>query len=245
MSKIETRDDLFEYVHSRLGSPCLNTSDLTRAQFEFIVDEVIDRFYEQAIGFAQEERVLYMPVTAGVGYVDLSDVSPQPTAVIETFDGYDANVWSNLNTLFTVENMMVHKWGFNLTTPDLVTFQMIYHWMDFFKTLYGLKYKVEINEHGKIAHILPIPKYDGGIFSLVYVKRPESELYKFSWIRKYTLAKCLVQIGMNRSKFSSITLPGGATLNGDVYLTKGEQMITQLDEELKMEWSEPPDFRIG
>jgi len=245
MSKITNREELKEYIRRRLGAPCINTSDLHDEQLDDIIDQTLDRFYEQAMDFAQEERVLYLPVSQGVGYVDISEVDPQPTAVNEVLDDYNSDVWSNLNTLFTVENMMLHRWGFNIYQPDVITFQIMYEWLDFFKTMYGRQYRVEINEHGGLARILPFPKYNGGIFTLVWVKRPESELYRFSWVREYALARSLIQVGMNRSKYTSVTLPGGATLNGDIYYTRGEQMVEKLEEQLLSEWSTPPDFYIA
>ena len=245
MSKITSREDLWDFVHRRLDSPVVKTSDLAPEQFDDIVDFALDRFYEQAIGFAQEERVLYLPITQGIGYVDISDIEPQVTAAIEPLGSESTNVWTNMNRLFTIENMLVHRWGFNLYTPDLITFQSIYNWLDFFQTMYGLQYRVEINEHGGIARILPFPRATGSLFTMVTVKRPESELYKFSWVRDYVYAKCLIQIGMNRGKYSGITLPGGGTLNADMYLQKGETMVEKLEVQLHEEWSEPPDFHMA
>lgn len=245
MSKITDRPSLMSYIHRRLGAGCIKTSDLTDAQLDDIIDVTLDRFYEHAMGFAQEERVLYLPVKKGQGYVDISDVDPKPTACSAVLDDYNTDVWSNLNTLFTVENMMLHRWGFNIYQPDVITFQIMYDWLDFFKTMYGRQHRVMIDEHGQMARILPFPRHDGGIFTMVWVKRPEEQLYNFSWIRDYAFAKALVQIGMNRSKYSGINLPGGATVNGDMYIQKGEQMIEKLEQALLDEWSEPPDFYVG
>lgn len=245
MSKITNRDELKNWVFRRLGAPVVKTSDLHPDQIDDIIDFALDRFYEQAIGFAQSERILHVPITAGQRVYDISDCELQPTAVIQNLGDRDTNIWSNLNTLFTIENMTVHKWGFNYYTPDILTFQMMYNWLDFFQTLYGREYRCEIIEHAQEFQCYPIPKYDGSIFTAVYVKRPESELYRFSWVRDYVFAKCLVQIGMNRGKYSGIALPGGGTLNADMYLNKGEEMVTRLDEQLLNEWSEPPDFMVG
>jgi len=245
MAKITSRPELIEYIHRRLGAPCIKTSDLHDLQIDDIIDFALDRFYEQAIGIAQEERILYLPVTAGTGWVDISDVTPAVTAVNEVLSDYNSDIWSNLNTLFTVENMMLHRWGFNIYQPDVITFQIMYEWLDMFKTMYGRQYRVEIDEFAQIARILPFPKYNGGLFIDVWVKRPEGQLYRHSWIRDYVFAKCLVQIGMNRGKYAGMVLPGGATLNADMYLNKGEEMITKLEESLLTEWSTPPDFFVA
>jgi hypothetical protein len=245
MSKITNRDELKLWVHRRLGAPVVKTADLHDTQLDDIIDYALDRFYEQAIEFSQTERILYLPTTAGESQYDISDVTPQPTAVIRVMGDRDTNVWTNLNVLFTVENMMIHKWGFYSQSPDMLTFQVMYDWMDFFQTMYGRQYRVEIWEHAQQAYVLPPPKYDGFILTAVYAKRPEEELYKYSWIRDYVFAKCLVQIGMNRGKYAGIALPGGGTLNADMYLNKGEEMIAKLDEQLLLEWSTPPGFEVG
>ncbi len=245
MAKINTRQDLKDYVFRRLGAPCVKTSDLTEDQLDDLIDITLDRFYEQAIDFAQTERILYLPTTQGQNEYDISNVDPQPTAVVQVLGDRDSNVWTNLNTLFTVENMMIHKWGFYSYTPDMVTFQMMYNWMDFFQMMYGRQYRVEIWEHAQTAYVVPTPKHDGVILTAVYAKRPEIELFKYSWIRDYTFAQALVQVGMNRGKYSGVALPGGGTLNFDMYLNKGEEMILKLDEQLLNEWSTPPDFAVG
>jgi len=245
MSKITNRTELVEWVHRRLGSPVVKTADLHAEQMDDIIDYTLDRFYEQAADFSQVERILYLPAVAGESQYDISEIDPQPTSVIQVMGDRDTNIWSNLNTLFTVENMMVKKWGFNSYSPDILTFQIMYDWFDFFKTMYARQYRIEIWEHAKIAYVLPAPKHDGFILTAVYAKRPEEELYKYSWIRDYVFAKCLVQIGMNRGKFQGITLPGGGTLNADMYITKGEDMIAKLDEQLLLEWSTPPGFEVG
>lgn len=241
---VETRDDLFNYVVARMGIPCSSVSDVNRVQFDSIVDEVLLKFYEYAIGFSQEERVLYLPVEAGQTIYDISSADPQPTSVITEFDSYNTNMWTNLNTLFTIENMMIHKWGFNLNTPDMLTFQAIYNWLDFFKTMYGRQYVGEINEKAKTIKIMPMPSDQGAIFFAVYAKRPENELLQYSWVQRMTYARMLQQIGFNRGKYTNITLPGGATINYDIYYQRGVELEDKLMEELLSQWSEPIDFRV-
>ncbi|RLI46211.1 hypothetical protein DRO61_09520 [Candidatus Bathyarchaeota archaeon] len=248
MAKITDRDSLKEYIHSRLGAPCVSTADLTDEQLDFIIDHTLNRFHEQAVGFSQEERILYVPVEKQVAIVDISDVELQPTAAVEVIyneGDRNTNIWSNLNTLFTVENMMIHKFGFNLNSPDMLTFQMTYDWMDFFTMMYSKQYQVEINEFGRYAKITPPPDHSGGMFIAVYVRRPEVELFNYSWVQNYAYGKALIQIGMNRSRFTGVTLPGGGTSNAEMYINMGTVIIEKLEEELHSEWTEPTNFYMG
>jgi hypothetical protein len=246
MSKVNTREDMVRYIHRRLGMPVLKTSDLHPDQLDDIIDEATTRFYEHAMGFAQEERILYLPVERGVAEYDISGLDRMPTAVREvTSDNLSSVNWKNFNRLFTIENLVVNRFAFNFRSPDLLTFQTINMWLDFFGTMYGKMYRAEINEKRQTLYMLPFPEASGSVLFLVWVKRPEEEIFDYSWVKDYVFAKSLVQIGMNRSKYSGIALPGGGNLNGEMYLSKGEEMVSRLTEQLYNEWSEPPDFEIA
>jgi hypothetical protein len=57
------------------------------------------------------------------------------------------------------------------------------------------------------------------------------------WIRQYTLALCMEQLGMIRNKFSTVPIPGGTvTLNGADLASKGredkKELLTKLREML-------------
>lgn len=246
MSKITNRDELKDYIRRRMGAPCLNTSALGSEVLDDIIDVTLDKFYQYAFDFAQTERILYVPITGNEGVVDISDVDPQPTAInSEPFGDEGTNIGSNFNILFTVENMLIHQWGINLSSPDLVSYQMMHSFLDFYRTMYGKQYRVEIHEHAHELRILPIPRHDGGMFVGVWVKNPEIELYNYSWVREYAFAKSLIQMGMTMIRYTGVALPGGGTLNGDMYLTKGEQMVEKLELELLENWSTPPSFEIA
>ena len=57
------------------------------------------------------------------------------------------------------------------------------------------------------------------------------------WIRQYTLALCMEQLGLIRSKFGTLPVPGGnVTLNGSDLTSKGredkKELVTKLREML-------------
>lgn len=246
MAIVKNREDLTRYIHHRLGAPTVKTSDLTPEQLDDIIDEALVRFYEHAIGFAQEEKILYLPVEKGVSTYDISGLDRKVSAVREvTGDSMSSVNWKNFNRLFTIENMIVNRFAFNMRTPDILTYQTMHMWLDTFSMLYGKMYRASVNEHAETISILPFPEADGAMMFLVYVKRPEEDIFNYSWIKDYIFAKCLIQVGMNRSKYSGIALPGGGTLNGDMYLSKGEDMVNKLTDQLYNEWSEPPDFEMA
>lgn len=246
-TKITDRDSLKCYIYHRLGTPILRTNDLHNDQLDFIIDTVLQRFYEQAIEFAQSREVLVVPVKRSISLYDISDVNPEPTAVIDVITGSTmGNVSRDIgNILFTYDNFLVKQFSQNLRMPDIVTFQLISQWLDLYSMLYTFKIGGRINEKARTITINPSPRTDGIAVFEVYAKRPEEELYQYSWVQQMCFARALEQIGMNRIKFTGAALPGGGSLNGDMYISRGQDMINKLEEELLTEWTGIPDFYMG
>lgn len=54
------------------------------------------------------------------------------------------------------------------------------------------------------------------------------------WIRQYTLALCMEQLGLIRNKFGTLPIPGGnVTLNGSDLITRGREDKTNLNTKLR------------
>jgi hypothetical protein len=54
------------------------------------------------------------------------------------------------------------------------------------------------------------------------------------WIRQYTLALCMEQLGLIRNKFGTLPIPGGTvTLNGSDLITRGREDKTNLNTKLR------------
>lgn len=247
MTKIVDRDSLKCYVYHRLGNPILRTNDLHNDQLDYIIDAVLTRFYEQAIEFSQSREILVVPVERNNALYDLSMVEPKPTAIIDVLQGSNQSSVSRDvgNILFTYDNFLVKQFSMNLRVPDVVTFQLISQWLDMYNMLYTYRITGHINEKAETLTIKPHPRYDGIAAFEVYAKRPETELYQYTWVQNMVYARALQQIGMNRIKFTGAALPGGGSLNGDMYISKGDEMISKLEEELLNEWTGIPDFYMG
>jgi hypothetical protein len=73
-----------------------------------------------------------------------------------------------------------------------------------------------------------------------------SSVWNNFFLKEYVYALFMIQWGNNLSKFASIQLPGGVTLDGPRILEIGEKLKTELEEQMKAgRWSEPMGFRIG
>ena len=100
--------------------------------------------------------------------------------------------------------------------------------------------------------ILQRPRANEKVLMMVYMHRPDSELFKDylakKWIKDYTLAKCKFMLGEARSKFNTIAGPqGGTTLNGAELKQQGLAEMERLDSEIGnyAEGGTPHSFVIG
>lgn len=65
------------------------------------------------------------------------------------------------------------------------------------------------------------------------------------WLQRYSIALVKRQWAGHLSKYGGIALPGGVTLNGHQMMSEAVQEITDLEEQLKNEYQEPPIFFVG
>ena len=76
---------------------------------------------------------------------------------------------------------------------------------------------------------------------------PESftQVYNDSFVKKYLTALIKRQWGQNLSKFSGTAMLGGVTLNGPELFSTALDEQQKLEEEIRLNYEEPPHFQQG
>lgn len=64
-----------------------------------------------------------------------------------------------------------------------------------------------------------------------YMKIPETALFEDDLFRKYVEGQARIAVGEILSTYD-FTLPGGVTISGDAYISRGEDMIEQVKEDI-------------
>ena len=72
-----------------------------------------------------------------------------------------------------------------------------------------------------------------------------TEIYNQMWLKDYATAKIKKQWGTNLTKFTSVQMPGGITLNGEMIYNDAVEELKILDEQLRTTWETPPLDMIG
>lgn len=74
---------------------------------------------------------------------------------------------------------------------------------------------------------------------------PSYNIWKINWLQKYCTALIKQQWGQNLSKYQQVQLLGGVTMNGEQIHQQAEEEIQKLEEQLQLEYEEPPRFSWG
>jgi hypothetical protein len=81
----------------------------------------------------------------------------------------------------------------------------------------------------------------------VYLEAPIEELLSTYWIREYVLARSKQVLGTIRSKYTNVSLYGGASFDAASLLQEGTSRIEKLMDELRKDnyYTAPPSFYCG
>jgi hypothetical protein len=67
-----------------------------------------------------------------------------------------------------------------------------------------------------------------------------------NWIRKFAVALAILDLGLIRSKFGTIPIPGGdMSLNGEQLVTEAKEQLENLRTELKELLEETMDYKLS
>lgn len=145
---------------------------------------------------------------------------------------------------------MDNRWGYWMGSGggfvDIVGWMMGMQYIEMFRQLFTVKMSVQLNELEHKVIVTPPPNNKGVICCEVTRKVADEHMYGHQFVREYALALALVQVGMNGSKYTNLTFPGGGAFNADVYLARGDALREKLEQQVSDGmWTAPPDFFVG
>jgi hypothetical protein len=115
---------------------------------------------------------------------------------------------------------------------DLVGYELGLQYLEMIKQRYTIKMDVQFMEESKKVRLSPAPKAVGLVILPVWSRVEDAVLFDNIWIRRYIAALCMIQCGRNVSKYTGISFPGGATVNGEYFLREGREERDKLEKEL-------------
>ena len=143
---------------------------------------------------------------------------------------------TGINTLFTLEQTLAQQTYFSYALGnygfDLLSWYTLKEFIDTREKLLAIRRDLKFDPRTQYLTMYPQPGKSRfyGVISC-YVERPIRDLIKEQWVYQYALALCKITIGRVRSKFGSVALLGGGSLNYDL-LEEGKTEKTELERRL-------------
>lgn len=72
-----------------------------------------------------------------------------------------------------------------------------------------------------------------------------TKIYNDQFLKRYAIALIKRQWAINLKKFEGLQMPGGVTFNGQLMYDEANNEITQLEEQVRLNWEDPTDFFVG
>lgn len=134
---------------------------------------------------------------------------------------------------------------------DFVTYELLGQYMDLAKRMLAREYEFRFNRDTQRLKIIPEPprSRDSNLCFIItcYVEKPIAHLIKERWVLNYALALTMIAVGHTRTKYGSVALFGGGTINGTDIMSQGLELREKLENELMNNFGEvcPPRFFVG
>jgi hypothetical protein len=249
MANPSTRQELVDYALRRLGSPVIEIN-VDDEQIEDRVDDAL-QFYQEYHSDATMRIYLKHQITADDvtnGYVALNDNILYVKRVFPIGDSQ-----SSIN-MFSVKYQLHLNDIYDLSyIGDLMYYEMVQSYISLLDMkLNGNGEFVRFNRHMNELHLdvnweTDIKEGDYIIVECMRIVDPStySDVYNDMFLKQYVTALIKQQWGANLIKFEGMQLPGGVTLNGRQMFDDATEEITQIREQMQLNYEMPPDFYVG
>jgi len=243
-----SRQTLIDYCLRNLGAPVLEIN-VDQDQIEDRVDEAL-QFYREYHSdsiyhdffkheITQEDRDNeYIPIPdAIINVVKILPLSYDNSSV----SMFDARYQMALNDMYNL--------GFAGSLSNYVHVQNYISTVDMM--INGTP-QVEFNRHMNRLYLNIDWEYRLQVGEYVVVEgyrvldpNEHTDVYNDMFLKRYLTALLKRQWGINLKKFEGMELPGGVTLNGQQMYDEATEEIQQIEEEMQLKYSFPPNFFVG
>ncbi len=129
--------------------------------------------------------------------------------------------------------------------PDLISYMLGMQYIEMIRQMFTVKLSAQFLEQTRRVRFSPRPGA-GTIILPVWARVPDKWMFENIFVRRYALALAKLQVGANLKLYGNMTLPGGVTLNAELYTSEGLAEQEKLEKEVDdNKWSYPPDFFVG
>jgi hypothetical protein len=246
MDEILSYDDLISYCKIMLGEPVIRVN-ITDDQAMARIRETISLYRQYH--YNATEKVLLSHKLSSTEIKNKEIILPQSiSGVEEVYTTTLSNIggWQGINFISLFEKMRNQSAGSGLTS--FIEFER-----NIAETASLLQNKIRWNYtlHRRALKIsADWSRFTPGDYIIIEAWKvidPEENpaVFEDAWVREHAMNGMKYQWGLNLTKFSNVTLPGGISLNGDQIRDEAREELGRMREEIVDKWQLPPMITLG
>lgn len=248
MARPANREQLIDYCLRRLGDPVIEIN-VDEDQVDDRIDDAL-QFYQEYHSDAVQRVYLKHQVTAQDkvnGYIPVTDATAFVTRILpisanlSTSNMFSAKYQIFLNDLYNINYM-----------GSLVNYVQTMQYMNLIDTtISGGSEITHFNRHQNKLYIRTdwedVAVGDYIVVECYQIVDPNTyvQVYDDMFLKQYATALIKQQWGANLIKFEGMQLPGGVTLNGRQMFDDATNEISQIRQEMQLNYEMPPMFFVG
>ena len=268
MATPSTRETLKQYCLRNLGKPVIDIN-VDDDQVEDRIDEALQYFAQYHVDGVERMYLKYL-VTADDITRMTTDASESvtensvtttykradnflvvPSSVISVINVFPLSDRANLN-MFDVRYQLRLNDLYDFSSTSIVHYQMTMQHLDFLDHILVGEKPMRFNQLSNRLYIdmdwgTDITAGEYLIFEVYRKVDPDTytDLYDDIYLKRYLTALIKRQWGQNLSKFSGTAMLGGVTLNGPELFSSAIEEQQRLEEEIRLNYEEPPHMQQG
>ena len=268
MAVPSTRETLKQYCLRNLGKPVIDIN-VDDDQVEDRIDEALQYFSQYHVDGVERMYLKYEVTQADVTRMttDSSESITEdsvttawktgnnflvvPSSVISVVNVFPLSDRANLN-MFDVRYQLRLNDLYDFSSTSIVHYEMTMQHLDFLDHILVGEKPMRFNQLSNRLYLdmdwsNDITAGEYLIFEVYRKVDPDTytDLYDDIYLKRYTTALIKRQWGQNLSKFSGTAMLGGVTLNGPELFSTAIEEQSRLEEEIRLNYEEPPHMQQG
>ena len=268
MATPSTRETLKQYCLRNLGKPVIDIN-VDDDQVEDRIDEALQYFAQYHVDGVERMYLKYLVTEADITRMttDASESATEnsitttykradnflvvPSSVISVINVFPLSDRANLN-MFDVRYQLRLNDLYDFSSTSIVHYQMTMQHLDFLDHILVGEKPMRFNQLSNRLYVdmdwgTDITAGEYLIFEVYRKVDPDTytDLYDDIYLKRYLTSLIKRQWGQNLSKFSGTAMLGGVTLNGPELFSSAIEERQRLEEEIRLNYEEPPHMQQG
>ena len=268
MATPSTRETLKQYCLRNLGKPVIDIN-VDDDQVEDRIDEALQYFAQYHVDGVERMYLKYLVTADDITRMttDASESATEnsitttykradnflvvPSSVISVVNVFPLSDRANLN-MFDVRYQLRLNDLYDFSSTSVVHYQMTMQHLDFLDHILVGEKPMRFNQLSNRLYIdmdwgVDITAGEFLIFEVYRKVDPDTytDLYDDIYLKRYLTSLIKRQWGQNLSKFSGTAMLGGVTLNGPELFSSAIDEQQRLEEEIRLNYEEPPHMQQG